>query len=46
MLVSKHTEVLDNIDIAKKNANTMLDEFLIAHKLDHPNVVRYKYFVR
>ena len=46
MLVSKHTEVLDNIDIAKKNGNTMLDEFLIAHQLDHPNVVKYKYFVR
>ena len=24
----------------------MLDEFLIAHKLDHPNIVKYKYFVR
>ena len=46
MLVSKNTEVLDNIDIAKKNANAMLDEFLIAHHLDHPNVVKYKYFIR
>ena len=44
--VDKYQEVINNEKIEQEKLTSMLREFSIAEKLNHPNIIKYHYFVR
>jgi len=44
--VDKTRKIHNNLHLAKQTLTDMFAEFQIAKDLKHPNIIRYKYFMR